>query len=123
MKYSNVDYLIKLYVYPLLEEECRRLKIPRNFILSVYWCYCKDERIGYVEEIREEGKLINVRIRIGDCNESPRDVLKVFFHEMFHVRELLDGKRKLFSELRADLYAVRRILQLTLGRWRYIKEK
>jgi len=120
MKYSDgdVDYLIKLYVYPLLEEECKRLKIPRNFILGVYGCYCKDEIAGYVEEIREEGKLINVRIRIGDCNESPRDVLKVFFHEMFHVKELLVGKRKLLSELRADLYAERRILQLALDRWK-----
>jgi hypothetical protein len=79
MKYSNVDYLIRLYVYPLLDEECRRLGIPRNFILGVYGCYCKDGMVGYVEEIRKEGKLINVRIRIGDCNKSPRDVLEVFF--------------------------------------------
>jgi hypothetical protein len=122
MKYSDVDYLIKLYVYPLLEEECRRLNIPRNFILGVYGCYCKDEIAGYVEEIREGNKLMNVRIRIGDCNESLRDVLKVFFHEMFHVKELLYGK-KLFSELRANLYAERRILQLALGRWKYIKRE
>jgi hypothetical protein len=123
MKYSDVDYLIKLYVYPLLEEECRRLKIPRNFILGVYGCYCKDGIAGYVEEIKEGNKLMNVRIRIGDCNESPRDVLKVFFHEMFHVKELLDGKKKLLSELRADLYAEERILQLALGRYKYIKRE
>jgi hypothetical protein len=42
-------------------------------------------------------------------------VLEVFFHEMFHVKELLEGRKKPFSELRADLYAIRRILELSLS--------
>jgi hypothetical protein len=125
MKYKDVDYLIKLYIYPLLEEECRKLKIPKNFISGVYGCYTDIGISGYVEEIKDGDKIIKVRIRIGDCNNSPRAVLKVFFHEMYHVKELLDGKKKFLSELLADLYAERRILQFYLNQWisRRKKEK
>jgi tRNA threonylcarbamoyladenosine modification (KEOPS) complex Pcc1 subunit len=123
MKHNNLDYLIKMYVYPLLEEECKRLKIPKNFILGIYGCYCKDFVVGYVEEIKESDNLIGVKIKIGDCNESLRSILKVFFHEMYHVKELYNGKKLFLSELRADLYAELRLLQLALNRRKYIKQK
>jgi len=119
MRYSSTNYLIKLCIYPLLEEECRRLKIPKNFILGIYVFYCKDGIVGYVEEIRERNKVIGVRIKIGDCIESSRELLKVFFHEMFHVKEIYEGKKKLFSEFLADLYAEKRFLQLMLTKWKY----
>ena len=107
----NVDQLIKTYVYPILDEECKRLGIPRDFVKGVYSCYYKDSIAGRVEELRENDKLIGVKIRIADCNEDARSVLATFFHEMFHVKELLYGK-KFFSELRANIYAKKRILQL-----------
>ena len=115
MRYNSKDYLIKLCIYSLLEEECRRLKIPRGFILGVYAFYCKDWIAGFVEEIKEENRVIGVRIRIGDCVKSPRETLKVFFHEMFHVKEIYEGRKRLFSELLADLYAAKRLLQLILS--------
>ncbi|GEM_PF-1805005 len=118
-KVYDVDRLIRVYVYPLLEEECKRLKIPREFVKGVYGCYYKDWEGGRIEEIRDGNKLVGVRIRIADCND-PRDVLATFFHEMFHVKELLDGN-KLLSELRAELYAEKRIFQLALSRWKYLR--
>jgi len=110
---EDVDKLIKTYVYPILKKECDRLEIPIDFIKGVYGCYYRDFTVGIVEEVRENGNLVGVIIRIADCNNA-RGVLKTFFHEMFHVREMLYGK-KAFSELRADIYAEKRILQLTLG--------
>jgi hypothetical protein len=45
----------------------------QRFYLGVYACYRKGGIVGYVEEIREGDKLMGVRIRIGDCNESLRE--------------------------------------------------
>jgi len=117
-KTCDVDNLIKVYVHPLIEEECKRLKIPRDFVRGVYGCYYKDIEAGRVEEIREGNKLVGVRIRIADCNDA-RDVLATFFHEIFHVKELLYGD-KFLSELRAELYAEKRIFQLALSGWEYL---
>jgi len=119
MRY-DVDSLIEIYVKPLLKEECRKLGIPFDFIKGIYGCYYKDGIAGYVEEIRKDDKLVGVRIRIADCNNS-RGVLSVFFHEMFHVRELLYGRSKFLSDLRASLYAEKRILQLALSGWKYLR--
>jgi hypothetical protein len=95
---NDVDYLIKTYVYPLLEEECKRLGIPREFVKGVYGCYYKDFTRGYVEELRDGEKTVGVRIRIADCNNR-RGVLTTFFHEMFHVQEILyNEKEKTESE-------------------------
>jgi hypothetical protein len=88
-------------------------------VKGVFGCYFKDFEAGRVEEIREGNKLVGVRIRIADCNDA-RDVLTTFFHEMFHVKELLYGK-KFLSELRAELYAEKRIFQLALSGWKYLR--
>jgi len=116
---KNTDYLINLYVYPLLEEECKRLKVPREFVLGVYSCYCKDSVSGYVEKVQREDKLVGVRVRIGECNQNRLSVLNVFFHEMHHVKEEWEGRKRFLSELRADLYAWSRIFQLMLGEMIY----
>jgi hypothetical protein len=108
---NTIDDLIKVYVFPILEEECKRLKIPRDFIRGVYGFRYKDCIGGIVEELREGGKLVGVKIRIADCN-NVRGVLKTFFHEMFHVQELFYGKKKFLAEIRADLYAEKRIFQM-----------
>jgi len=34
---------------------------------------------------------------------------------MFHVKEIHEGRKRLFSELLADLYAAKRLLQLILS--------
>jgi len=115
-RYNDIDSLIKMYIYPLLEEECRRLRVPREFILGIYGFYCKDFMVGYVEEVWKEDKLIGVRIRIGDCNQGKLSALSVFFHEMYHVKEIWERKKRPFSELRADLYAWYRILQPALNK-------
>jgi len=110
----DTQHLINLYISPLLEKECKRLGISREFILGIYSCYCKDSVVGYIEEVRKEDKLIGVRIRIGDCNQDKLSILTVFFHEMYHVKEIWEGRKNHFSELRADLYAWFRIFQLAL---------
>ena len=115
----DVEKLIKIYVEPLLDEECKRLGVPREFIKGVYGCYYEDWIAGRVEEIHKNNRLVGVRIRIADCNNS-RDVLQVFFHEMYHVKEMIKNQNSFFSELRADLYAEKRILQLALNGWKYL---
>jgi len=117
----DTQHLINLYISPLLGKECERLGIPREFILGVYSCYCKDFVVGYVEEVWKDNKLIGVRIRIGDCNQDKFSILTVFFHEMYHVKEIWEGRRSRFSELRADLYAWFRIFQLALTRTKTTK--
>jgi len=114
----NADDLIRLYVYPILEEECKRLGIPRGFVLGVYACYCKEGIVGFVEKVPADGKVEGVRIRIGECNQSKKEILKTFFHEMYHVKEEWEGKRRRFSELRANLYAELRFLQIILSKLR-----
>ena len=120
---ENVEELIKIYVYPLLDEECKRLGIPRNFIKGVYSCPYKGffEGGSYLEEIKNEnGNVKYVKIRICEKNDR-RGVLEDFFHEMWHAKETWEGKESRFSELRADLYAEKRILQLALSGWKYLK--
>ena len=118
----NVDYLIKLYVYPILYEECKRLGVPREFVLCVYSCYWREGRAGFIEEVWEDGELKGVRIRISECNQSRGEVLKVFFHEMYHVKEKWERKKRIFSELRADLYAEFRFLKIMLSELRSPKK-
>ena len=123
---KTTEELIKVYVLPLLEEECKRLGIPKNFVKGIYsqpyrLTLESNLYIPLEEIFDEEGNVTGVNIRLPDSN-NPRGILSTFFHEMFHARELIYGD-KLFSELRAYLYAEKRILQLTLSGWDYLKSK
>jgi hypothetical protein len=40
---------------------------------------------------------------------------------MYHISELLHGRSKFLSNLRASLYAEKRILQLALSGWKYLR--
>jgi hypothetical protein len=93
MRY-DVDCLIKIYVNPLLEEECKKLKIPRDFIKGVYGCYYNGIA-GYVEEIREDDKLVGVRIRIANCNNS-RGVLSVFSTKCFALESFCTEEKNFY---------------------------
>jgi len=130
----KVSEIIDQYLKPRLREECERLGIPVEFILSLKAGYCKPfEYCSRCDPVDEQGNFIytyqenmtnveisGVHIKLGDCNdEKPRRALSELRHELRHAKDWYDGtsyigmsqdeKRK--GESRANWYARRRALE------------
>ena len=106
----NIDYIIREEIVPILDEECERLGIPKNFVSGVYGCYSNLDRRSYAQRIEDEnGNTIKVRIRIGDSNKTVNQAKFDFYHEMWHAREYFLGEN--ISEKNAWSYAGKRRIE------------
>lgn len=110
----SVDDIIQKEITPRLDEECKRLGIPRDFVKGVFGCYANLYRRSYVELIEKDGEIDKVRVRIGDSNKTPREVKKDFWYLMWHVKEIYYGEEN--SDWAADSYSGKRNLEEALGR-------
>jgi len=105
---NSIDNIIAMELVPLLDRECARLGIPREFVVGVYGIWPRAFEYGSLCEPvwDQDGHLRGVTIRI--ASDHGRLGARIdFLHELHHARSYYRGERS--SELRAWLYALSRI--------------
>ncbi len=100
----DTQEIIDTYIKPrVLPEECRRLKIPPEFIKGVYTCWPKlFDYHALCTPVVNDGHITEVVIKIGTDYQTPSAVLHAFRHEVRHAKDYFIGRNP--SELTATLY-------------------
>lgn len=119
---------MKINLEKIIEIEKKKLGIPEDFSIKVYEKRSEPFIAGNCIPEVENGKLVGVRIKISE-DINGLSYLNTLLHELYHAYEYWKfyasskkyfsntiefweeyEKRVKFSELRADLYALRRSL-------------
>ena len=105
------DQHIQKYLKPILAKECTQLGIDPGKIRDVKSCYPKPfEYNSYLQANKDA----TYTIRIGNSNTGMAACIRSFLHELRHVK--FYEERKKHSELKCNLYAWKRFLQLLISR-------
>ena len=104
----HIEDIIKDYLEPRIEDECRRLGIPPEFIISIYGGRSLFEGGNCIPK-EKDGKIIGVKIKIDEQEKRPRGARGKFFHEMKHAQKYY--KNEPHSELESYLYMIKRGIQ------------
>ena len=105
--------LIERFLKPEIEVECRRLRIPMEFIHGVYPVFPLTSFDGsFCEPVIKNGKVEQIKIYIDCTIDKPGPALRAFWHEMRHAKDVYEGSKS--SELVADLYSLKRYIQRVL---------
>ena len=105
-----MDDFIETSLKPMVPEECKRLKIPPEFIIAIYprinlpGSYCMPQTEGE--------KIIGVKLLLDEFSGFGD-----FFQEMKHAQQYFYGRQdRPLSEVEAHLYEFRRVAEERLKR-------
>jgi len=105
----DINEIIEEYLEPRIEDECKRLGIPTEFIRRIYGWDLYLHQGARCIPAEKDGKIVEVEIKI-DCEEKrPRGARGGFFHEMKHAEKYYKNEPQ--SELKAYLYMIKRGIQ------------
>jgi hypothetical protein len=107
----DIEEIIKEYINPRIEDECKRLGISREFIIGVYSSgYSFDSLAsGDCTPVIKDGKIIGVKITLDRDETRTRGARESFFHEMKHAWQFYNNI--LISQFEAYLYMMKREIQ------------
>ncbi len=113
--------IISTYLEPKLKDECHRLGIPTDFIISINARRHKPFECGSrcYPENNESGSIVGVAVSIcDDCiRGKPGKALSDFRHELRHAKDYYhglvsdDADERMLREAKANMYARRRYLE------------
>jgi hypothetical protein len=106
----RIEEIIKNEIEPRVPDECKRLGIPREFIIGIdsYKGYLFED--GFCECVTKNGKIVGVELQISREEKRPRGARATFFYLMKRAEQYYKGKPT--SAVKAYIYEIKRGLEV-----------
>jgi len=108
----RIEEIIKNEIEPRVPDECKRLGIPREFIIGIHGYKGSDlfGAVGHCEPVIKDGKIIGVELVIREDENRPRVARGTFFYLMKDAEQYYKGKQP--SRKKSFAYQIKRGLEV-----------